>query len=309
VVTYTDPGATDNCEASPVVVCSPSSGSTFASGTTAVTCTATDACGNSDAGSQCTFDVTVNPVNDVDVEAELVGVNAEVSRCVHFVTDDCGNTADVVLSFTDHDSDGGSVTPVRAIDTIQIDCGVSTSLCAKDEQHTLYGTATLTDMGTYYVAGLLSLDAGDTDNDSDVDINDVTYLIYTYGDPAADGGCAWDGTRDADFSNSLGAGSEDYTFLVQNWHQYSTCDCTALIMAGRVRIADRAPLDTRSSVKVSTLRRGMAARVDLNADGVFDVKDVRAFELRHGLGHALSSKMHEEAIGAKGRGAGRRPGR
>ncbi len=40
----------------PSVICSPSSGSTFAPGTTSVTCTATNSCGNS----PCSFDVTYN---------------------------------------------------------------------------------------------------------------------------------------------------------------------------------------------------------------------------------------------------------
>jgi hypothetical protein len=48
--------ATDNCDASPVIVCDPPSGSSFPLGTNTVTCTATDAAGNS---SQCTFTVTV----------------------------------------------------------------------------------------------------------------------------------------------------------------------------------------------------------------------------------------------------------
>ena len=47
--------ATDNCDPSPSVSCSPASGSGFPVGTTAVTCTATDASGNS---STSTFKVT-----------------------------------------------------------------------------------------------------------------------------------------------------------------------------------------------------------------------------------------------------------
>src|SRR5207247_6315925 len=42
VATYTTPGATDTCDASPTVSCSPASGSTFALGVTTVTCTARD---------------------------------------------------------------------------------------------------------------------------------------------------------------------------------------------------------------------------------------------------------------------------
>jgi len=48
--------ATDSCDSKPTVVCNPPSGSVFPIGTTAVTCTATDADGNS---SQCTFNITL----------------------------------------------------------------------------------------------------------------------------------------------------------------------------------------------------------------------------------------------------------
>src|SRR3569623_3241976 len=45
-VTYTNPTATDNVDASVSVSCSPASGSVFALGTTTVTCSAQDAAGN-----------------------------------------------------------------------------------------------------------------------------------------------------------------------------------------------------------------------------------------------------------------------
>jgi len=57
-VTYTKPGASDIVDASPAVTCTPASGSTFAQGTTTVTCTAMDASGNTSAPG--TFTVTVH---------------------------------------------------------------------------------------------------------------------------------------------------------------------------------------------------------------------------------------------------------
>lgn len=56
VVNYTAPTASDVCDPSPTVSCSPPSGSTFMPGTTPVTCTATDASGNQ---SSCMFNVIV----------------------------------------------------------------------------------------------------------------------------------------------------------------------------------------------------------------------------------------------------------
>jgi hypothetical protein len=65
--------ATDNVDPAPVVSCTPSSGSLFAIGTTTVSCTATDAAGNS---SSATFAVTVKGAAAQlgDLAAEVVGV-------------------------------------------------------------------------------------------------------------------------------------------------------------------------------------------------------------------------------------------
>src|SRR4030095_15423858 len=46
------PLVTDNCDPAPTVVCVPASGFAFPVGTTTVTCTATDHCGN---GNNCQF--------------------------------------------------------------------------------------------------------------------------------------------------------------------------------------------------------------------------------------------------------------
>ncbi|KFE62489.1 DUF5011 domain-containing protein [Hyalangium minutum] len=65
------PSATDNCGASPSVTCTPTSGSRFAHGTTAVTCTATDAQGNQ---ARCAF-----PVSVVDTQAPGLACPAAVT--------------------------------------------------------------------------------------------------------------------------------------------------------------------------------------------------------------------------------------
>jgi X-Pro dipeptidyl-peptidase len=59
-VTYTPPTATDTQDAAPTVTCSKASGTKFAVGTTTVTCTATDANGNS--SGTVSFKVTVTGV-------------------------------------------------------------------------------------------------------------------------------------------------------------------------------------------------------------------------------------------------------
>ena len=62
--TWTAPTATDDQDASPEVSCTPASGSSFALGTTTVTCTATDHAGNADSDS---FTVTVTQEAPVSV--------------------------------------------------------------------------------------------------------------------------------------------------------------------------------------------------------------------------------------------------
>jgi X-Pro dipeptidyl-peptidase len=63
-VTFTPPTATDNLDPSPVVTCTPASGSQFAVGTTTVSCVATDASGNVSAPGTFKVKVTeVVPVN------------------------------------------------------------------------------------------------------------------------------------------------------------------------------------------------------------------------------------------------------
>ncbi|RKY21457.1 MAG: hypothetical protein DRQ55_04340 [Planctomycetota bacterium] len=272
VVTWTDPTATDDCDPSPTVVCSPPSGSTFGIGTTMVTCTATDACGNE---SSCDFDVTITATNDVDIVVELPGSQA-ASRCIHFQMDDCGAIADVSLSFT------GSVPAVATV-TIQVPCGVWTEICAKDEQHTQWDTSTLTLVGAKYVADTtLVLDGGDTDNDGDIDINDVTLLLAQFGDLAAAGGCPWDGvTKDADFSNNGAVAAEDYNIMVASWLSMSGCACTLPLVVG-----DRG--ETRQWVRVHD---DITLAADLTGDGRVDVRDVELFELQQRLSGELSKRM------------------
>jgi T5SS/PEP-CTERM-associated repeat protein len=84
VVTFDDPVATDLCDAAPTVVCDPASGSLFPSGTTTVTCTATDASGNT---ATCTFDVVVD-----DTIAPIVICGADQTATTD--PDACESTAE-----------------------------------------------------------------------------------------------------------------------------------------------------------------------------------------------------------------------
>jgi len=116
------------------------------------------------------------------------------------VADECAATSSSTLTFT------GSA-PATAVATSEIPCGGWTQLCAKDEPHTKWDTTGLTVVGAKYVAAAtLVLDGGDTDDDGDVDINDVTLFLSQFGQLAHAGGCPWDGTtKDADFETARAA--------------------------------------------------------------------------------------------------------
>jgi hypothetical protein len=272
--------ATDNCNPLVTVTWARSDGATnlddpFDAGDSPITITwkATDDCGLMSTYVQT---VIVHAVNDVALSVQLTGsIDTITPRCIHFVADDCSETADVELDFDGSGYFSG---------TVEIPCGNWTALCAKDEQHTKWATTSLSVSGTEYVAGsTLVLNPGDTDNDGDVDINDVTWLVATYGFLAADGGCGWTGVRDADFDNGGDVGTEDYTLLSDYWLTVSSCGCLS-------PFADPKSLPV-SSVLTSRFDPWVADRADLNRDGIIDFRDVRKFELMNGLPDTLSTAM------------------
>lgn len=292
VVNYAPPTAFESCSAA-TVVCTPPPGTAFPAGqTTKVTCVATDACGNTAVEE---FDVTVTLTNEISVDIELVGVFTPVSRCLHLQNDDCAST-DVVFSFTDHDMN--PLTPVRAMQTVEIPCGTTTFLCVKDEQHTLWSTTTTTLSGTALVGDTtVQLQGGDTDNDGDVDINDVTLFLAQFGTTASAGGCGWDGTRDADFSNDGAIGSEDYSFLTANWLTITSCGCAPPSGGGGAwGHGPSADPDlgraSQGRVATRTLRPALKS-ADLNGDGWVDARDALIFERANGLDHGLSRSLAE----------------
>ena len=213
-------------------------------GKTTINWTATDNAGNF---ALCSHQVTVVNLSSLDVEVELVGVNESTLRCIRFILKDiggCDKEVNEELSFVDHDGDDANEngikdstegttyepsTSVRAIAKFKVGCGDWLEICAKDEQHTLSDLKPVLAVGDQLVVdGVLSLLGGDTDNDDDVDINDVTWYVATFGDLAVDGGCPWDGTRDADFSNNGVVFEEENTFLAANWLLFSGCRCSFL---------------------------------------------------------------------------------
>ncbi|MBI3949178.1 MAG: HYR domain-containing protein [Acidobacteria bacterium] len=89
VVTYSPATATDNCDTSLTVTCSPASGSAFPVGTTTVTCSATDTAGNT---GTCSFTVTVNDTQPPTITCPANITGAECGAPVTYAataTDNC----------------------------------------------------------------------------------------------------------------------------------------------------------------------------------------------------------------------------
>ncbi len=270
----------------------------YPQGVTTITWTATDDCGLM---ATCDQTVTVNSVNSFQIPVLLDGVSlgSPVQRCIQFVLKDASNcntvSVDVLVSF-----DGAA--PAYGLATFTADCSNTgwLEICGKDEQHTLSDKMPLTVAGgpPYYTCAPLLLLAGDTDNDNDVDINDVTLLLVQFGSLEASGGCPWDGTRGADFDLNGAIGSPDYTALSANWLQYRSC-CGAFGWRLLGPSDDDAALDMiatsssriDSAIAASQLTPEIAALADLNSDNVIDYRDVEVFESRMGLPNDLSTKM------------------
>lgn len=95
--------ATDDCAASPLVVCTPASGSLFAHGATSVICRATDGLGNSNS---CSFLVVITSATDPALTISPTNVNVGVGGYVEFFAD--GGTPPYTYSLATNNS-GGSI--------------------------------------------------------------------------------------------------------------------------------------------------------------------------------------------------------
>src|SRR4029079_12105450 len=114
--------ATDNCGTANVT-CDPVSGSSFARGTTTVTCTADDTHGNT---SQCTFTVTVN-----DTEAPVVTCPANI-----IVSTAGGSCArNVTFSATATDNCGTANVTCDPLSGSGFARGTTTVTCTADDTH------------------------------------------------------------------------------------------------------------------------------------------------------------------------------
>jgi hypothetical protein len=188
--------ATDNCNA-PVIAYSQQPGTVFPQGTTTVTVTATDACGNVSTGS---FTVTVNDTEapvvntqnltiqlDVNGNASITEAqvnNASTDNCgiasysLNKTTFDCSNVGanTVTLSVTDIHGNTASATAVVTVeDKIApvITCPASVTLnCQDNSSVAANGSATATD-----ACGIASITSSDAST-QDANINNAGHYNY-----------------------------------------------------------------------------------------------------------------------------------
>ncbi len=305
-VNLTPPVALGQCGSEPVQVVGERSDSLslddpYQPGTTGISWTATDDCGNT---ATLSTEVIVEDKNRVFITVELFGVTEEsVSRCIHWTLFDqtcqIAHEGDVELLF--EMDERSSDTYVRFEGPIEVPCGDWSHLCLKDEQHTLTSSQSIEIAGPDYQAlAPFVLYGGDTDNDDDVDINDVTLWVTQFDESCHPGGCPWDGTRDSDFSDNCNVNIEDYGFFIiikdgfgdfpgfgEFPHANGGCTCgtTSQPVAGfyhAMAVVSRSAADLSPEVR---------AKVDLNTDGVIDHRDIRIFETNNGLPHTISSAL------------------
>jgi len=298
VVTWTNPTAADNCDPSPAVVCVPASGSAFPEGTTPVTCTATDDCGNS---AECSFDVTVSGFNEMVVNVELspTMVAGPITRCITFELWDCPGSAPYTVE-TENLPFTGGVAPSQ---TVLVECGAYDCVTARDELHTLRSTRStlaggdldpepLRIEGTRYKVSFTGkrddepgsdvgghrLIGGNLNGDFWVDILDFGAFSFQWAFSYGSGNtpCGTPAPH-ADINGNGLVGTEDFTFIQINFLLGHEDNCCAQPGFRGGDGGTRGPVVRIALGELAKLGWNDLAAGDLNGDGWLDQQDVAAF--------------------------------
>lgn len=257
----------------------------YPSGTTIVTWTVTDNCGNENTETQ---EITVNAVNNMLVDVQLFGVTeTTLTRCITFELFEtgCGASVEVEkeITFTSGLASGAAV---------EVPCGDYTCITARDTLHTLKRTDDDGDFaisGTDYVASFTtvangsatddSLTGGNLNDDDVIDILDFGVFVGEYNEDYGTGDttCAT-AFPHADLSGDGLVTAADYTFITNNFLEFDETDCCVILLAGRWHGAFlKAPVTRISVDQLQRQGMGELAVADLNHDGWLDTADVQAF--------------------------------
>lgn len=298
------PVATDNCSAVSISYVRSDNASLtledpFPAGTTMVTWTATDACGNSASDIQM---VTVNGgVNTLHVALELQATvdSGPFDRCITFELDPVG-AGPLVLH-----SEVFTFTNGMASGAIDIPCGDYECITAQDTLHTLRMTDN-DDFGIFgsdYFADFTTsgdgdaLPGGNLNDDDYIDILDFGVFIGQYGavlDP--DTTCATAAPH-SDITGDGDVGTGDFTFIQINILDFNELRCDGSLLgapayahgaAGLQPLEEngRGPVMSITIAELEMLGMGKLAVADLNDDGLLDQGDMVAFMLGARPDHA-----------------------
>jgi len=280
--------ATDNCGVDSIVndfTGTDDASAVYPQGTTTVSWTVTDVCGNQTVVTQ---DITIEPENGFTVDVELAATDpGPFDRCITFEFTPAGGGSNVVVEETLTFTNG------IASATIEIPCGDYSCVTARDTRHTLRKTDNdnFADTGVLYAAEFLngpgdddSLIGGNLNDDSFIDILDFGVFIAASGtSPGADSPCGTPAPH-ADINGDGVVDTADFTFIQINFLDAHEFDCGGSLLQsgdhGLAAIDPSRPAEPVTSVSVDTLSDlGLAhlAAADLNADGTIDQSDIGAF--------------------------------
>ena len=254
-----------------------------------ITWTATDACGNS---SNCQQVITVNPVNTMYADLELLGgyAGTNFTRCIRFELYSCPNATPVIVDQNVNFINGQALGV-----EVAVPCGAYTCITARDRKHTLRRTANVDDGGLSINAGAWqanftsakALVSGNLNDDQYIDILDFGIFIGQYNNPppglTGSTLCGYVGNH-ADITGDGLVTAGDYTFIQINFlqqHEPACCAPPLLRVAGGsggpMLGGPSGPI-TRISVR-ELLQRGMSDVVpgDINHDGWVDTDDIATF--------------------------------
>jgi len=258
----------------------------YPQGTTTITWTATDDCGNM---SSCTQDVIVSGDNEAIIDLAYDGMlDNPVDRCLEFAFEgmDGPQTVEQVVSFAaDGTADAVSVL---------VPCGDYDCVTVRDPLHSLASSVGLSVSGAQYTAAATGPDAmigGNFNGDIYVDILDFGVFVGQFMDTLPMDTDCMTAAPHADITGDGLVDSGDFSFIQTNFLEVSDMGCGMLRYAGGAQahvpahVAGKGNARPRHDgpvqrISVAELKRrglGHLTVADLNHDKWLDQNDIAAF--------------------------------